>query len=186
MYNHPEYKAGFTLIELMITIAIAAIVLGLAIPSFTSTIASNRLTTGANELVTALNFARSEAIKRGIQVTVRNKGASSQWESGWDVFVDINANETFNDNGNGTLCEVGEDCLLRTYDALPTGNTLRTGASTYKDYAAYLPSGLSTVVAGDTFTLCSGSGSGTAMPQRTITINATGRPRVDVATGTCP
>ena len=186
MHNQPEYNAGFTLIELMVTISIAAILLGIAIPSFTSTIASNRLTTYANELVTALNLARSEAIKRGIQVTVTRKGTTSaQWKSGWDVFVDINGNETFNDNGNGTLCEVGEDCLLRTYADLPDGYTLTTGNSHYKDYAAYLPSGLSTVVVGDTFTLCSGS-SVTAMTQRTITLNATGRPSVAVTTGPCP
>ncbi len=99
--------------ELMVTIAIAAILVGIAIPSFTSIIASNRLTTSANELVTALNLARSEAVKRGIQVTVRRKGTTSkQWENGWDVFVDSDGNDTFNDNGNGTLCEVGEDCLL--------------------------------------------------------------------------
>jgi type IV fimbrial biogenesis protein FimT len=191
MHNQPEYNSGFTLMELMVTIAIAAILLSIAIPSFTPTIASNRLTTYANEFVTALNLARSEAVKRGIQVTVRRKGTTSQvWEGGWDVFVDIIGNEVFNDASPSTPCETNtdgslkEDCLLRTYDALSAGYTLRTGGSTYKDYAAYLPSGLSNVVAGDTFTLCNGSGA--ALPRRTITINSTGRPRVDATPGTCP
>jgi type IV fimbrial biogenesis protein FimT len=185
MHNQPEYNTGFTLIELMITIAIAGIFLGIAIPSFTSIIVSNRLTSSANELVTALNLARSEAVKRRIQVTVQRKGATSaQWESGWDVFVDSDGSNAFNDNGNATLCEIGEDCLLRTYTALPSGYTLRTGGSTYENYAAYLPSGLSKVVAGDTFTLCKDSG--TTVPRRTITINATGRPKVDAAQGACP
>jgi len=185
MHNQPEFNSGFTLIELMVTISIAAIILGMAVPSFISTITSNRLTTNANELVTALNLARSEAVKRGLQVTVRRKGTTStQWESGWDVFVDSDGSNAFNDNGTDPLCEIGEDCLLRTYAALPNGYTLRTGSSTYKDYAAYLPSGLSKSVAVDTFTLCSGSGTG--MTQRTIILNPTGRPRVAVATGTCP
>jgi type IV fimbrial biogenesis protein FimT len=183
MHNRPEYSSGFTLMELMVTITIAAILLGAAIPSFTSIITSNRLTTYANELVTALNYARSEAVKRGIQVTVRSKGASTHWESGWDVFVDINGNETFNDASPSTPCASGQDCLLRTYDALPSGYTLTTGSSTYKDYAAYLPSGLSNVAAGDTFRLCNGTDITTS---RAITINSMGRARVSKGTTSCP
>ncbi|MEY3758747.1 MAG: hypothetical protein RIR39_238, partial [Pseudomonadota bacterium] len=112
--------------ELMVTISIAGILLGVAIPSFTSIISSNRLTTYANELVTALNLARSEAVKRGVQVIVMRKGVTgSEWKSGWDVFVDNDASNVFNDDGDATLCEAGEDCLLRTYDPLPDGYTLR-------------------------------------------------------------
>ena len=184
MCNNSAKSAGFTLVELIITIAIAGILVTIAIPSFNSTISSNRLTNSANDFVGALNLARSEAVKRGIQVTVRNNGAATHWERGWNVFVDVNGDENY--NPPDTLCRTNangspiEDCLLRTYPALPTGYTLTTGNSTYKNYAAYLPSGFSTVVVGDTFTLCSDS------VQRTITINSTGRPSVATATGTCP
>ncbi len=183
MYKQPEYKKGFTLHELMVTVAITGILIGLAIPGFISMITSNQLTASANDLVTALNLARSEAIKRGIQVTVKNKETSTHWESGWDVFVDINGNETFGDNGNTSLCETGEDCLLRTYPNLPDGYTLTTGGSSYKNYAAYLPSGISNVVAGDTYRLCSGLDNTIS---RAIIINSMGRARVSTGTTACP
>ncbi|OAI21157.1 pilus assembly protein FimT [Methylomonas lenta] len=191
MRNKNVKSLGFTLIELMVTISIAGILLAIAVPSFTSVITSNRLTTFANDLVTTFNLARSEAIKRGVQVTVLRKGAnSSEWESGWDVFVDINGDKDLDDVSPSTLCETNangshkEDCLLRTYPALPSGFTLRTGASSYKDYAAYLPSGLTTTPVGDTFTLCNESGAN--VPRRTITINSTGRPNTDATPGACP
>jgi type IV fimbrial biogenesis protein FimT len=169
--------------ELMVTITIAGMLLSIAIPNFTSIISSNRLTTYANELVTSLNFARSEAIKRGVQVTVRNKGASTHWESGWIVFVDSDASNTFNDDGGATLCELDKDCLLRTYDALPSGYTITTGNSAYKDYASYVSSGHSKSGVGDTFRLCNGTDN---TASRAIIVNAVGRVRVSTGTASCP
>lgn len=76
---------GFTLIELMVTVAVLAIVLSLGVPSFNSLIINNRLTTQANALVASINLARSEAIKRGVQVRVAEE--SGHWETGWRVTV---------------------------------------------------------------------------------------------------
>ncbi len=183
MHIQPEYNKGFTLLELMVTVAIAGILVGIAIPSFTSIIISTRLTTYANQLVTSLNLARSEAIKRGIQVTVKRKGPSGslyQWEYGWDVFVDRDGNNTFTDNGNSTLCETGEDCLLKTYDALPAGYTLRTAA---QNFTGYLPSGLSSRGLPDTFRLCNGADTSTS---RSIALTTAGRARVSTGTASCP
>ncbi len=181
---------GFTLIELLVTIAIAAIVAMFAVPNFTSSIRNSRTTTYANEFLTALNLARSEAIKRGVQVTMRRKGSTpGQWEAGWDVFVDSDANETFNDDSDSDLCEMSngmpaEDCLLRTYPALSNGFTLRTGNSSYKDYIAFNPTGISTVSVGDTFRLCDNSAN--TSTSRSIAINAIGRARISKGTASCP
>jgi len=170
--------------ELMVTIAIAAILIAIAVPSFTGTIASNRLTSNANQFLSALSYARSEAIKRGLQVTILNRGASNQWESGWDTFVDLNGNNAFDDNGDTNLCQAGEDCMLRSYDALPASFTFRSNGTSFQSYAAYLANGSIKNGNGVTYTLCSSTG--TAMPQRSIVISNTGRPRVSVTTGACP
>src|SRR5690348_1891023 len=60
----PHRARGFTLVELMVTVAVAAVLLMIAVPSFNSIINANRLSTAANEIVGALNVARMEAIKR--------------------------------------------------------------------------------------------------------------------------
>jgi len=186
-----NYRNGFTLIELLVTIAIVGIVMSIAIPNFTETIRSSRLTTNANEFVTSLNIAKSEAIKRGVQITILRSGATAaQWEDGWSIFVDINGTEGFVDDGDTSLCEVNsegiaiEDCLLKTYSALSSGFTLRTGGSTYQNYIAYTPTGMSTVSIGDTFRLCDSSADNTK--SRAIIINSVGRSRVQDGTTACP
>jgi type IV fimbrial biogenesis protein FimT len=61
-------QRGFTLIELLVTISIMAILLGIGVPSFRGMIEANRLSSASNDLLSGLQFARSEAIKRGIPV----------------------------------------------------------------------------------------------------------------------
>jgi type IV fimbrial biogenesis protein FimT len=69
--NKRTFRArGFTLLELMFTVGLAALLLGIAIPSFRGMAASNRLVTIANEMVGAVNFARSEAITRNMNMTL--------------------------------------------------------------------------------------------------------------------
>ena len=189
MSKHSFKTQGFTLIELVMTMAIAGILVSMAIPSFNSILNSSRLTNYANDLVGALNLARSEAVRRGIQVTVSNNGVLTHWERGWTVFVDINGDETYDPPDKlCTTSSIGaptEDCLLRFYPSLDNGYTLTTGGSLYKKAAAYLPSGLSYTAAGDTFRLCNGTDMKTS---RSIVIDGVGRPHVSLAGSTvsCP
>ncbi len=81
-----KYSAGVTLVELMLTLAVMAILVSLAAPSFNETIARSRLGTQSNELVAALNLARSEAIRRGRESWVGSTSNSATWTSGWDVY----------------------------------------------------------------------------------------------------
>lgn len=79
---------GFTLIELMVVVALAAILLGIGVPSFTGFIAGQRLKTAAGDFAMAAVFARSEAIKRNtdVVITAASSGATG-WRDGWTVAV---------------------------------------------------------------------------------------------------
>lgn len=83
---------GFTLVELMVGLAILAVVLGLAVPSFVETIERDRGTAGTGELVNALHTARSEALKRRREVVVCRRNADgdacsdgTEWTDGWII-----------------------------------------------------------------------------------------------------
>jgi type IV fimbrial biogenesis protein FimT len=75
---------GFTLVEVMIAIALAALLLVVAVPSFRTMLLNNRMLSHANSLVSALNLARSEAVKRSGNVSVCRRDGSD-WQQGWLV-----------------------------------------------------------------------------------------------------
>jgi type IV fimbrial biogenesis protein FimT len=77
-------NGGFTLPELMITLAILAILSALAVPSFVGIIATQRIKSAASDLHAALTRARSEAIKRNAEATLSPHAAAS-WQSGWSL-----------------------------------------------------------------------------------------------------
>ncbi|MEA2080623.1 MAG: GspH/FimT family pseudopilin [Pseudomonadota bacterium] len=80
---------GFTLVELIMGLAIIAIVLTLGVPSFNDLIRNNRMTTQVNQLVSALTLARSEAIKRGASIDVSTASGGANWKNGWSVEVSV-------------------------------------------------------------------------------------------------
>ena len=106
----------------MITLAVAAVVLTLGVPSFSSVIERNRLTAHINELVSTLNYARSEAVKRNSDVTVCQSADGLNcgglgYEDGWIIFIDLNA--------DGDYADAGEE-LIRLNEGLPNNYTMRT------------------------------------------------------------
>jgi len=137
MYKLLKGYSGFTLIELLVTITVASILMGIAIPSFNSIIQSNRLTTRANELVSALNFARSEAIKRNLRISLCKSSAgivcttSNDWSQGWIIFTDDNNNSIYDST----------DTLLKVQSNL--ANTITMVAdTTIANSISYLTTGL--------------------------------------------
>lgn len=109
---------GFTMPELLISVAVIAILLALALPAFNSLVLDNRITTMTNRFVADLRLARSEALKRGARVIVCRSndvraasptcgGDSQTWTQGWLIFANTDANTIF-DTGTDTLLKVGE------------------------------------------------------------------------------
>jgi len=177
---------GFTLIELMITLVVVIILVAIAAPSFTSMIRENRAATQANNLLSSLQVARSEAINRGVRVSMRRlSNTNSVWEDGWRIFTDWNGDlQIPNANLNIKDCSVdGQDCLLMEQQALGNNITIRTGGA-FLVGLTFLPSGEIISAGGGlgigTFSLC--------IPgaiQRNITISPGGRARIAQG-GVCP
>ena len=101
-------ERGFTSIELMVVVAIMAILAGLAAPSFKPLIERWRVRQASEALQSTLYAARSEAIKRGGLVAIQKNATGTEscplaagnndWDCGWFVFVDANDDGAFNTN----------------------------------------------------------------------------------------
>lgn len=169
----------------MITLAIAAILAGLAAPSFADLIKNNRMTTQYNEFLASLSIARSEAIKRAITVTVCKSNdqvtpaCAGNWQDGWLVFVD--------NNGDGVF-DVGTDEVIRVHGVLSGGNSLSFNGGSGSERGnkiSYRSDALATGFTG-TFTLCDDRGDPSS---KGLVVSNTGRVRQAIASDvltSCP
>lgn len=156
---------GFTLIELMITLAVVAIIAALTAPAIGNFIDSGRMTTATNAVVTELVFTKSEAVKRSTPVTYCASSdlatCTGTWDAGWIVFVDNDGDATV-DAGDG-------DEILRRATAPLNGLAVKSARSA----VTFQPRG--TTFSTNTMTLCS---SNTGIENRAIVLSQVGRHRL--------
>jgi type IV fimbrial biogenesis protein FimT len=177
-------KTGFTIIELMVGVAVAGILAVMAGPSIRDMIYNSRLTTAANDMLADLATARAEAARRGnatlaassasiahVTMCVNGTGVnadiacsattSTDWKNGWIVFVDAN-----NDNSLAST-----ETILRVHQAFPSSVTITpTGVA---GYMVAKPVG--TVAPVGSFLICD---TRSGRFGKTVTISATGRANV--------
>jgi type IV fimbrial biogenesis protein FimT len=159
---------GFTLVELMVTIAVFALLVAIGVPTFREVALGGRLSAAANNLLASVQLARSEAIKRNLAVTLcaSTDGTScddgADWNQGWIVH-------------DSTLA------LIQRQEALPTGFRMtQTGGTAELDFQ---PIGIGASAA--EITVCREEPPGSQ--ERVVTVTAAGSVYIaTAATGVCP
>lgn len=164
-------EAGVTLVELLVTLALLGVLLGIGAPAFGNLIQDSRLVTATNGLIAALHFTRSEAVRLNTRVTLCNSddgvycAGEGGWEQGWIVFVDV----------HGTGTREADDPLLAVESGRADGITI-TGNTPVQRYVSYVGLGSTRSATGGlqmgTITLCADE------LGRQIVISRTGRARV--------
>jgi type IV fimbrial biogenesis protein FimT len=144
---------GFTLVELVVALAVATLLVCLALPTYGEWIGMSQIMNEAQHLANSMNRARAEAINSGFRVNLCQSAggpkcvAAGTWEGGWILFIDS--------NGNGQV-DAGEQ-VLWTEEAAPSGITMAANAP-LNHYFSYTSLGHARLLNGalqmGTFTVC--------------------------------
>ena len=198
MNKHKHKHSGFTLIELMITLAIVGILLTVGVPSLKTFMQGNQLIASTNELISALHVARSEAIKLNSRVSIceSSNGTScsttGSWKNGWIVFVDFDGNLV---NIGSSCIAINTDCLLRVHAAYNDPLLSMSGLDSNKNpitsftfTARGMPKDISGVSESGVFSICSFDASDNVIGSRAVVLSLSGRVRVsdNAAVIKCP
>ena len=101
-----QRSAGFTFIELLVTIAIGTILMVIAVPSFVAFQRNAQLSDAVSNFISAVNVARANAMKQGIDsYLVPNTGVD--WKTGWNVYADTNWNQAYDAPGDPVVLGFG-------------------------------------------------------------------------------
>ncbi len=158
--RHSPRIDGFGLVELIVTIAIAAILAAIALPSFRELMVRMNTTAITNDLVGALNTARVEAVKRGIPVAVVSNG---NWTDGWEIKAD-----TARDGSYGTMI-MQHPAVPNTYSILGVAGTGGDDAM-----AAFGPGGTLQIGTRFDFSICRPASSANQTQSRWIFVRGSG------------
>ena len=117
MRTHAQRPSrGFTLIELLVSVAVLVVVLSLAAPSFQKVIAAQRVKNASFDLFSALNYARSEAVKRNGSISLRaGASTSGAWNTGWRIDDGTTVLRSWAATNNLTVTEQSGGATTVTY-----------------------------------------------------------------------
>src|SRR5574343_230104 len=186
LHTKPK-ESGFTLIELMITVVILIILTSIALPDMRAFINSTRLSSSANDILADLALARSEAIKRGIPVSVcaSSNGSSctgGNWSDGHIVFSDSGGTSFV---GNGVV-DTANDTVIRVAPSSGANITISASGFSNASFLSYGPTGSASTISNTSpgaFKICDDH---TANHGRQVSVMASGRTAISSTTLSCP
>lgn len=175
---------GFTVLELMVTVAIAAILAAVGIPSFVEIVRDNRIATTTNTFVSAIHAARIEAIRRNVPISICSSPTATAavpscdggagYEDGWIIFAEVGAGEPDGDIDADDVVIAVTDTVRGTPAGQNPALSIR-GRANFVNRVSFRPNGLVQNSLGGTISVCDKRGTSES---REIVLAVSGRPRL--------